>query len=276
MCIRNFSKIIIVITILIYSSFGMAWDKPLEAITDQAGSVQEVVDFIETDLENQGFKIALILDHSANAASVGLELRPTQIILARPPHRLEKKLLKRSESLGLDLPMKFLVFEDDQGDIQLRYNPVGYLFDRHDLLTRDRTLSTTEFLTEQFGVLDNGILNVESLFDRDSTVQNLRDIISGVPNFGIPLVLDYGKKANCTLIVFGNPLVGTPLMQATQEVALDLPQKFLVCENSNYKSTILYNDPLFIGKRHNVQGQDMRLNAVANALRNFATMAAGQ
>jgi len=259
-----------------FSANGIAGDPHLEAITDRVDSVEEAIDIITHKLRRQGFDIALTLDHAANAERVGLELRPTQIVFARPPRQLERRLLKRNAGLGLDLPLKILVYEDADGDIQLRYNPLGYLLDRHDLSIKDGVLSTTATLIEQFGTLDNGIVSVASLFDRDTTVQNLRDVITSNPAFGIPLVLDYGKKTNCTLIVFGNPLVGTPLMQATQEIALDLPQKFLVCAKPNYQAEIHYNDPLFIGKRHNVQGQDQRLQAVANALRNFATMAAGQ
>ena len=64
-------------------------------------------------------------------------------------------------------------------------------------------------------------------------------------------------------------------MQATQEVALDLPQKFLVWKRRPGEVFITYNDPFFVGKRHNVVGQDMRLEAIAGALASFAAAGAG-
>ncbi len=172
--------------------------------------------------------------------------------------------------LGLDLPLKFLVYEDANGDLQLRYNPIGYLLDRHDLKIKDGVLTGANRLIEQFGEPDNAIVRVESHFDRATTVQNARDVIGANAAFGIPLVLDYGPKTACTLIVFGNPSAGTPLMQTTQEIAIYLPQKFLVCAKRHHRAAIYYNDPVFIGKRHNVQGQDRRLAGIANALRDFA------
>jgi hypothetical protein len=77
------------------------------------------------------------------------------------------------------------------------------------------------------------------------------------------------------LIVFGNPNAGTPLMQSAQEVGLDLPQKFLVWENRPGEVLITYHDPFFLGKRHNVQGQEERLGATASTLASFASAGAG-
>lgn len=64
-------------------------------------------------------------------------------------------------------------------------------------------------------------------------------------------------------------------MQATQEAGIDLPQKFLVWEDSDGRVKISYNDPFFVAKRHNIQGQDERLAAIANALANIAQLGAG-
>lgn len=260
---------------VLFAATTVAGHPPAEPI-DNAGSVQAAIEAITDRLRDQGLEIVLVVDHQASAMRVGLELRPTQVVFARPPKRLERRLLKRNAVLGLDLPLKFLVYEDANGDLQLRYNPIGYLLDRHDLTIKDGVLTGADRLIEQFGELDNGIVRVESDFDRETTVQNALDAIGGTGAFGIPLVLDYGSKTGCTLIVFGNPNAGTPLMQVTQEVALDLPQKFLVCAERHHGAAIYYNDPVFIGKRHNVQGQDMRLAGIANALRSFANAAAGK
>lgn len=58
------------------------------------------------------------------------------------------------------------------------------------------------------------------------------------------------------VIIFGNPKVGTPLMQCAQEVAIDLPQKVLVSEDANNKVWLIYNNPHYLIKRHDIEGCD--------------------
>jgi uncharacterized protein (DUF302 family) len=236
------------------------------------------VSIVREVLEDRRYEIVLVVDHAAAAASVMLDLRPTQVVFARPPRSLERTLLRRSDTIGIDLPVKVLVFEDESGDIQLRYNPVGYLADRHDIPPRDGALWLLRLATKPFGDLNDGLVTVPSNRSLDETVAALQEAIGANPAFRVPLVLDYGQRSRRrdgpVLIVFGNPNAGTPLMQRSQEVALDLPQKFLVWQDRG-DTFITYNDPLFVGRRHNVQGQDARLQAIANALDSFAAAGGG-
>ncbi len=113
----------------------------------------------------------------------------------------------------------------------------------------------------------------------EHTVASLQAAIPSPP-FGIPLVLDYGADRYRTrsyrvrrgpvLIVFGNPAVGTSLMQADQRIGIDLPQKYLVWEDRQGGVNISYNDPFFIANRFCIQDQDERLGTIAGALRRFA------
>lgn len=251
-----------------------------------ANTVAEAVAEISSVLERQGFDIVLVVDHAASATSVGLELAPTQVIFARAPRALERRLLRRSDTIGIDLPQKFLVFERD-GVVNITTNPLGYLIDRHDIPVRDRVLRLLNASNEQFSETENGLITVESLQNVEDTVTSLQTAISSNPAFDIPLVLDYAAKPNKpdntrknpgpVLIVFGNPNAGTPLMQAAQEIGIDLPQKFLVWQDeASDKVFITYNDPVFLANRHDVRGQDARLAAISGALRNFALIGAGQ
>jgi uncharacterized protein (DUF302 family) len=52
------------------------------------------------------------------------------------------------------------------------------------------------------------------------------------------------------LLIFGSAKAGTPLMQAIQEVGIDLPLKALVWEDAAGKTWLTYNDPRWIAKRH--------------------------
>ncbi len=75
------------------------------------------------------------------------------------------------------------------------------------------------------------------------------------------------------LIIFGNPKVGTPLMQCTQTVAIDLPQKMLIWEDESGATWLAYNNPGYLKKRHNIKGCDAVIQKVSGALSNFANAA---
>lgn len=76
------------------------------------------------------------------------------------------------------------------------------------------------------------------------------------------------------VIVFGNPKVGTPLMMCAQEVAIDLPQKVLVYEDAHGKTWLAYNNPMYLKKRHNIEGCDEVLNKISGVLSNLTSAAA--
>ena len=83
-----------------------------------------------------------------------------------------------------------------------------------------------------------------------------------------------GKKLRPTeLIIFGNPKVGAPLMQCSQTVAIDLPQKALIWEDEAGQVWLTYNDPKYLATRHGISECAEVLKKIENALRNFANAA---
>ena len=78
-----------------------------------------------------------------------------------------------------------------------------------------------------------------------------------------------------TLVIFGNPAAGTPLMQAAPTVAIDLPLKILVWQDDRGTVQVGYNDPSDLADRHGIAGQDERLASLAVMLRKLATGANG-
>lgn len=75
------------------------------------------------------------------------------------------------------------------------------------------------------------------------------------------------------VVIFGNPKVGTPLMQCAQSVAIDLPQKALIWEDENGDTWLGYNDPGYLKSRHGIEGCDPVLQKVNGALAGFAKAA---
>ena len=210
---------------------------------EDAVSVSDAVEQIRSTLEGQGFEIVATINHAAAAASVDLELRPTTVILATHPF-FEIALIRRSQTAAIDLPLKFLLSEKENGEIELEINDEGFLVDRHGIRQRDRLLKLLDGFLNQFGRQDNGIVTVESNQSVEDTVDAFFELLME-RGFRIPIPggIDFKERARkfgvklrpTKLIVFGNPMVGTPLMQNDQSIGLDLPQKVLVYKNRRGK-----------------------------------------
>ncbi len=80
--------------------------------------------------------------------------------------------------------------------------------------------------------------------------------------------------APTVLVMFGNPALGTPLMQAAPTAGIDLPQKILITELDGELVTF-HNDPAYLAERHGVPSEAPQLSIVAGALQNLANVAAG-
>jgi len=78
------------------------------------------------------------------------------------------------------------------------------------------------------------------------------------------------------VLLFGNPKIGTPLMNCAQSVAIDLPQKMLAWEDESGQVFLGYNDPMHLKARHGIEGCDPVLEKVAGALGNFAAAATAE
>jgi uncharacterized protein (DUF302 family) len=68
------------------------------------------------------------------------------------------------------------------------------------------------------------------------------------------------------LLIFGNPLAGTPLMQSRQTIGLDLPLRVLVWEDEAGKVWLTYHRPEFLAQRHHVLDHDKAIEALGNGL----------
>jgi len=108
---------------------------------------------------------------------------------------------------------------------------------------------------------------LESILEGNGmTVMNRIDHAAGAAKAGM-------RIPPTQLLIFGNPKVGTPLMQCSPSIAIDLPQKALIWEDTGGQVWFSYNDPQYLALRHNTQGCDAVLKKVATALGNFAARA---
>ena len=127
-----------------------------------------------------------------------------------------------------------------------------------------------------------GIISIKSQDDFDTTYQRLRGIIENNPNLKIIFELDHqanAKKVDFQLrptkiILFGNPKLGSPLMNVAATTAIDLPQKMLVHQDDDGQVYISYNDPGYLKERHGINGREDILTKVSGALGKIASAAA--
>ena len=261
------------------------------------GTVAETMGSLEAALNaNELIGIVAQIDHQANAEANSLELRPTSVTLFGNP-RLGTPLMQVNQLAGLDLPQKMFAWTDAEGQSNIAYNSASYLSGRHDLGSEQNTLDTIdnalaslataasgqEFVASEVTApaIGEGIVVVQSANDIDTTYNNLRDaIVSSAP---LTLVTELDHSANAAgvdltllptrLLVFGNPNLGTPLMQSGQSIGIDLPQKMLVFEDAEGQVSVAYNDPAFLAQRHGITDQQDTIDTITGALANLATVA---
>lgn len=82
------------------------------------------------------------------------------------------------------------------------------------------------------------------------------------------------ELAPTEVILFGNPLVGTKLMQCAPTIAIDLPQKALVWQDKKGDTHIAYNNPQYLKYQHDIQGCDEILQKVGGLLAGLSKAAA--
>ena len=127
----------------------------------------------------------------------------------------------------------------------------------------------------------DGLINVQSDFSVEETTDRLENILNekGMTIFNQINHSDAAQKVGVELrgtrlIIFGNPKVGSPLMQCHQSVAIDLPQKAIIWEDDKSKVWISYNDSRYLGERHNIIGCDEVITKVEKALAGITKAAA--
>jgi uncharacterized protein (DUF302 family) len=88
------------------------------------------MDRLEAELKAKGVQIFARIDHAAGAAEAGLSLRPTELLVFGNA-RAGTPLMQSIQSIGIDLPLKALVWQDESGATWLSYNDPAWLAARH-------------------------------------------------------------------------------------------------------------------------------------------------
>jgi uncharacterized protein (DUF302 family) len=92
----------------------------------------ETLDRLEADLRAKNITVFARIDHAAGAASVAMPLRPTKLLIFGNP-KAGTPLMQANQSIGIDLPLKILGWQDEGGKVWLTYNDPHWLARRHQL-----------------------------------------------------------------------------------------------------------------------------------------------
>ena len=95
-------------------------------------SVDETVEKLKRTLQAKGVNIFAIVDHSGEAETVGLKMRPTKLVIFGSP-KAGTPVMLAAPSVAIDLPLKILIWEDREGKVWVSYNSLTYLQERHGL-----------------------------------------------------------------------------------------------------------------------------------------------
>jgi uncharacterized protein (DUF302 family) len=93
---------------------------------------EETMNRFEAEVHARGMTVFGQVDHSAGAAAVGLPLRPTNLLIFGAA-RGGTPLMQSVQTIGIDLPLKALVWQDESGKTFLSYNDPAYITHRHGL-----------------------------------------------------------------------------------------------------------------------------------------------
>jgi uncharacterized protein (DUF302 family) len=377
---------LLLLAMLLTSGSALAQETTGEGLVsvESAYSVQETVNRLQTTLQDQGLNVVTTVNHAANAQNAGLELPATQLIIFGNPN-IGTPLMQSSQTTGIDLPQKFLVWEDAGGQVQVTYNDPTYLANRHGITGQQERIEQVSNALSNFaqsvapaadpadpadpaeedtapeeteaapapaeptptaspsapatlpetsqgatfpvwllgvglllllaggmlvwrarragtlllllgGMLaapllvqpaaaqdENGLVSVESPYSVEETVSRVQNVLD---ENGLITVATINHTANAEsvglelrptqLVIFGNPNIGTPLMQSSRTIGIDLPQKFLVWEDEGGQVRVTYNDPAYLANRHGITDRDDIINQVSNALANLSGAATAE
>jgi uncharacterized protein (DUF302 family) len=140
--IRPIGSFMLVVFMFLHGYSALAADNGL--ITKPSKySVGTTIDRLESALTAAGNTIFARVDYSAEAGKVGLKLRPAQLLFWGNP-KGGTPIMVAAPTAAIDLPLKFLAWEDADGKTWLTYNSLDYLEQRHAIGGMDEALHTLQ------------------------------------------------------------------------------------------------------------------------------------
>jgi uncharacterized protein (DUF302 family) len=130
--VKSFRNLMLAVSVTLLSALGVSANAADGLIAVKSPySAKETLDRFEETAKQRGLLIFARIDHAAGAAKIGKSLRPTEVLIFGNPQG-GTPLMECAQSVGIDLPLKALAWEDDKGQVWIGYNDLAYIGKRHE------------------------------------------------------------------------------------------------------------------------------------------------
>ena len=110
-------------------------------------SREATMERLEAEIRAKGLTVFAHIDHSGGAAGVGLQLRFTHLLIFGNP-RGGTSLMQSRQTIGIDLPLKLLVWQDERGDVWVSHDDPVHLAARHAVTDREDAVAALSRVLE--------------------------------------------------------------------------------------------------------------------------------
>ncbi len=131
--------------ILAFLALGLAW-QPANAqdngliVKPSSFGVAETLDRLAALFGERGIRVIARVDHAGAAKTVDIDFPPSEVLIFGNPN-LGSPLMQSGATIGVDLPLKVLAWQDADGKVWVTYNDPDWLRDRHGITDRDENFA---------------------------------------------------------------------------------------------------------------------------------------
>lgn len=289
-------KIIFYISILCafcFSLRGQSYRIPAGVMMSRSNSdFDKTYDNLKNTLNSKSdINIFEVIDHTANASKVGIDLPSVKVIIFGNP-KVGTALMQNDQLAGLDLPQKILIIENEKEEVFVVYNAPAYLKSRYKMKPRSEFLKMSDFLkgvteavtansirkSEHMNLRKyEGIETYDSANSFKRTCEKLEAVIAKHPKIAMMSEVNHQKNAlgsdlglrPSRLFIFGNPKIGSQLIKENLFTGIDLPMKILVWQDEDGSTKISYSDPKHLKKRFKLKENLSLLDQISTTLIDF-------
>ena len=123
------SQLLMSVTLAVFVSAAGAADGLISVKSPH--SAKDTMNRLEDIVKARGLNVFARIDHAAGATKAGMSLRPTEVLIFGNP-KGGTPFMECAQTVGIDLPLKALVWEDASSQVWLAYNDPAYIAKRHD------------------------------------------------------------------------------------------------------------------------------------------------
>lgn len=258
----------------------------VESTKNFEATLSGLTDAIES---NDKLNLVAKVDHAADSEEA-IEAN-TLFVFGNP--NVSSPLMKEGQTAGVDLPMKVVVWKDQNNAVHVALNAPDYVAKRHGIeslgLFRSQLETTLGSVieagtgvsvgsmpqAEEIAVeAEEGLITEESQNSVDNTFRGFKKQIEENEDWSIVLEVNHTNNAEkvgrtispTRLLMLKNSEMTSPLVAGKQSLGIEFPVRLLIYETKKAEILVSYDDPEYLAERHGLEGQQERLDTLSRAL----------